>query len=184
MGLQAQPAAVAVGPQRCDLAFPIHRTRTQGSPHGLVPFHVAILQVHVNNPVFRQMRIAFGKRILTGTERIGRIPDQLEVGMNQRIQQASRFGRRRNIAGVLILKPDDQVSLGRLLAQPRQRLDDPGKTLVRLHGTPVREHADDLGAHHLGDVEGLFGQIGLIGKGVFGRENIVLEAAVDFRSAG
>ena len=51
MSLEAKPAVVFVCEQRGHLTLPIHMPRARRTPDRLVAFHMAILHVHMRNPI-------------------------------------------------------------------------------------------------------------------------------------
>src|ERR1039458_8030439 len=79
MGLQADPSAVAVAPQRGNLPRPLDAALPQWPPRGLAVFHPAVLGVDVRDPGRRQAAIPFRKRNLTGHQGVGGVPDGLQV---------------------------------------------------------------------------------------------------------
>ena len=77
VGLEADPAAVAVAAQRVDLTPPVDPHFSDRAPHRFVILDEAVLRVDVADAVRRQRIVAVGKRGLAEDRRIRRIPDQL-----------------------------------------------------------------------------------------------------------
>ena len=68
-------------------------------------------------------------------------------------EKPCRFLAGRDIARMLVLDADDEAAPAGLFCELAQRRCNPIETRVRIDGAPVREHADNPGAHPLGDFE-------------------------------
>ena len=81
MGLETDGAAIAVAVQRGQLPSPIHAHLAERAPDRFVVLHDAVLGVHVDDPGFRECRIAVRERGLSEDKRVRRIPNEFEGGM-------------------------------------------------------------------------------------------------------
>ena len=123
---------VAVALQRVDLAVPADsRLRRLRKIVGLWFVHVAILRVDVNDAIRRHAAVAFGKRILAGNQRVARVPDDLQIRMIERREQARGLGAGRDVAGVLVFESDGHVVRRRLIGQAAKRADNRGRSTPR-----------------------------------------------------
>src|SRR5947209_5939220 len=73
---EAQESRIAIRQQCGNLLFPAHGTRSEWSPDGFVPLHVAVFRMDVDDPRLRQHAISIRKRVFTRDKRIRRIPNK------------------------------------------------------------------------------------------------------------
>jgi hypothetical protein len=179
---QAEIAFVSILPECVNLFLPCDMASADRSPYRRMTKHVAILGMHVGDAMRWQESVAIGERRLSGNQAVSGIPDHLQVRAGNILQNAGGFGGSADVAGMLVLKADDQAFLLADVCQIGQRLGDGFATEFRLNGAPVGEDPYDARAEEVGELDGVFGQARLIFEGVPGRKDIVLEPAVQFRS--
>src|SRR6202034_1114960 len=102
--------------------------------------------VYVRDACGGNAAVSFGVRILTRDQRVGGVPDDLQIRVVQRLQQPRRLLARADVAGVLVLDADGDAMPGRLVGQPAERLHDAVEASFRLNRAPVREDANDARA--------------------------------------
>ena len=107
--LEADRPAIAVARQRPHLPAPVDAHLAERAPDGLVVLHVAVLGVHVADPVEGKELVSVRKHGLAEDGRVGRIPDQLQRRVIDRGQQCRRLRRGGDVAGVLVLEADDDA---------------------------------------------------------------------------
>ena len=176
--LQADPAAVAIAFQGRKLSFPIHGAFAQRTPLRRVVRDEAVLGVNMGDLGRRNPAVPLGERALTGDQGVRRVPDHLQIGVVQHLENSRRFGARTEMAGVFVLDPDDHAVSGGLLRQAVQRLDDPAETLFRPHRPPERKDTDNAGPRGRRDLEGAGCQAWLVGKRVLRSELVLLEPRI------
>ncbi len=167
MCFQTDVTFIAIVNQSLDLFLPPNTPRTQRSPNGRVTFHVAVFGVYVRDPILRESRVTAGIWLFVTDESIRRIPDNHQVRVWNEIKDARGFGRRTDVARVLVLQTNDEILL---LGQLRQLAQGFYNLLVaqfRGFRTPVGEHAHDAGAEKFRHTESVLGQPRLVFKGVF-----------------
>src|SRR5438552_30293 len=98
--------------------------------------------------------------------------------MVQRLQQTSGFGSRRNVAGVLVFEADGYAVNCGLIREAAERLHHPCEALFRLDRPPVREDPNNARAGSFRDLPSSQSQAWLVGEGVLGCEDVLLETFV------
>src|SRR4051812_12040221 len=85
---EAKESWVSIRQQGRNLLFPAHCAGPKRAPNRLSAFHVAVLCMNVDDPRFRQQVIPKWNRVFTGYQSIRRIPNQLEIGMVESIEDS------------------------------------------------------------------------------------------------
>ena len=181
MGLQAEIALITVMNQCRDLLFPADVAGAQWTPDRPIAVHVAVFRVDMRDALLGQQRVTAGKWILTRDQRIGRIPNDLQIFMRDEFQNARRFRSSPYITCVLILKGNDEIVSGRGLCELGQSAHQRGFAGRWIHSTPVGEDAHDSRAEEVSNLEGRHCKARLVFKCVRGSEDILLKPAVHRR---
>ena len=135
---EADGARVSVALQRGDLPPPVHVHLAERPPGRRVPLTTQSFACTWATRAAGSLRIAVGKRRFPEDEGVGRIPDRLERRMIEGRQDPARFRAGGDVAGMLVLEPDDQPALRRLVRQLTQRGDDPVVALAPARSSASR----------------------------------------------
>ena len=87
------------------------------APYRLVSVHMTVFRMHVGNAVLREQAVTVRKRVFARDQCIGRVPNQLQVGMGDGGQDLGRFAGGSDVAGVLVFKPDNDARFRRLFGE-------------------------------------------------------------------
>ena len=80
VGLQAEPAVVAVAAEGGNLAGPVDAAGAEFQPLRGVAGDAAVLDVHVGDAAHRELGVAIGERRFAGDQGVGGVPNEKKQG--------------------------------------------------------------------------------------------------------